>query len=195
MNDDWTENVEDPNDYTTFCATMGCRTMLGKDRHTGSYSRIGRGNISPITINLPKLGIEHGICLGKREKPDIDGFYKDLDRVLNLVEQGLIDRYKYICSQSPKSAPFMYQNGTIKDYDKVTDTVEPAMKHGTNAVGLIGIAELCIAMFGKHHGESIEAYKFALDLIKYMSNFTKEAAERNNMNFSLYFTPRYMWEA
>ena len=189
VNNDWTENVEDPNDYTTYCATMGCRTMLGKDIHTGSYSRIGRGNISPITINLPKLGIEHGICLGKRDKADIDGFYKDLDRVLNLVEKGLVDRYEYICSQSPKSATFMYGNGTIKDYDKVDNTVREAIKHGTNAVGLIGIAELCIAMFGKHHGESVEAYKFALDLIKYMSNFTKQAAERNNMNFSLYFTP------
>ena len=166
-----------------------CRTMIGKDIHTGSYSKIGRGNISPITINLPKLGIEHGICLGKREKPDIEGFYKDLDRVLAITEKGLIDRYKYITSQSPKSATFMYENGTIKDYDKVNDTVEPAMKHGTNAVGLIGMAELCIAMFGKHHGESKEAYQFALDLIKYMSKFTKEAAERDNMNFSLYFTP------
>ena len=189
VNNDWTENVEDPDDYTTYCATMGCRTMLGKDIHTGSYSRIGRGNISPITINLPKLGIEHGICLGKRDKADIEGFYKDLDRVLNLVEKGLVDRYEYICSQSPKSATFMYGNGTIKDYDKVDNTVREAMKHGTNAVGFIGIAELCIAMFGKHHGESLEAYQFALDVVKHMSEFTKQAAERNNMNFSLYFTP------
>lgn len=188
-NGDWTENIDDPDDYTTFFSTMGCRTLLGKDRHTGSYSKIGRGNISPITINLAKLGIEHGICLGKRNTPDIEGFFKDLDRVLNITEKGLVDRYKYICSQSPKSATFMYNNGTIKDYDKCVQDVSEAIKHGTNAVGLIGVAEMCIAMFGKHHGESLESYQFALEVIKHMSAFTKEAADRNDMNFSLYFTP------
>lgn len=168
---------------------------FGKDIHTNSYSRIGRGNISPITINLPKIAIEYGICLNKREKPDIEGFYKKLDEMLAITEKGLVDRYEYICNQNPKSAPFMYKNGTVKDYDKVDTTVREAMKHGTNAVGLIGIAETCIALFGKHHGESLESYKFALDLIKYMSKFTKEATERNNMNFSLYFTPKQMWAA
>lgn len=188
-NGDWTENIDDPNDYTTFFSTMGCRTLLGKDRFTNSYSKIGRGNISPITINLPKLGIEHGICLGKRDKADIEGFYEDLDRILKITEKGLIDRFNYISSQSPKSATFMYENGTIRDYDKCETDVKEAMKHGTNAIGLIGVAEMCIAMFGKHQGESLEAYKFALEVIEHMYDFMKEAGERNDLNFSLYFTP------
>lgn len=188
-NGDWTENIDNPDDYTTFFSTMGCRTLLGRDRFTGSYSKIGRGNISPITINLAKLGLECGIALGDRTEPDLDKFYSELDRVLRVTEQGLIDRFNYICSQNPKSASFMYANGTIKDYEKAKENVKEAMKHGTNAVGLIGMAECCIALFGKHHGESLEAYKFALDIIKRMSNFTKEASDRNDMNFSLYFTP------
>lgn len=188
-NGDWTENVDDPDDYTTFFSTMGCRTLLGKDRHTGSYSKIGRGNISPITINLAKLGLECGIALGQREEADLTKFFMELDRILDITEKGLVDRYNYIASQNPKSASFMYQNGTIKDYDKVGTDVREAIKHGTNAVGLIGMAECCKALFGVHHGENLAAYQFALKVIKHMSNFTKEAAERNNMNFSLYFTP------
>lgn len=188
-NGDWTENIDDPDDYTTFFSTMGCRTLLGKDRHTGSYSKIGRGNISPITINLAKLGLECGIALGQREEADLTKFFMELDRILDITEKGLVDRYNYIASQNPKSASFMYQNGTIKDYDKVGTDVREAIKHGTNAVGLIGMAECCKALFGVHHGENLAAYQFALKVIKHMSNFTKEAAERNNMNFSLYFTP------
>lgn len=189
VNGDWTENIEDPNDYTTNACTMGCRTMIGKDIHTGSYSKIGRGNISPITINLPKLGIEYGIALGKRTKPDLEGFEKALDELLLVVRQGLIDRYEYIASQSPKSAPFMYKNGTILDGEKCIEDNREAIKHGTNAIGIIGIAEMCIALFGKHHGESAEAYEYALNLVKKMSDFTKESTAQYNMNFSLYFTP------
>lgn len=188
-NGDWTENIEDPNDYSTFMATMGCRTLLGKDRHTNSYSKLGRGNISPITINLPKLGLEHGIKLNDRTEADLDSFMKDLDRVLNIVETGLVERYEYICNQNVKSAQFMYENGTIKDADKCIISVREAMKHGTNAIGLIGIAEMCNALFNKHHGESLESYKFALKIVKHISNFCKEASERNDMNFSCYFTP------
>lgn len=188
-NGDWTENIEDPEDYTTFFATMGCRTLLGKDVHTNSYSKVGRGNISPITINLPKLGLEYGIKLKEREVPDLEGFMNKLDEVLKVTRKGLVDRYEYICNQSIKSAQFMYENGTIKDFDKCETTVREAMKHGTNAIGLIGIAETCNALFGKHHGESLEVYQFALNIIKHIDEFAKESVKEYNMNFSTYFTP------
>ena len=42
---------------------MGCRTMLGMDIHDkeNPYNRVGRGNLVPNTMILPKLGIEYGI--------------------------------------------------------------------------------------------------------------------------------------
>lgn len=166
-----------------------CRTLLGKDIHTGSYNRNGRGNVSPITIILPKIGLECGIKLGKRNKPDIEKFYKELDKALDITIKCLVERYEYICNQSPKSAQFMYENPSILDAEKCKDTVREAMKHGTNAVGIIGMAECCNAMFGKHHGESLEAYKFALDVVKYIdARCTKETNDRK-MNFSTYFSP------
>lgn len=81
-NGDWSEAHEDPDDPDTIFATMGCRTMIGADRHGLGYKRVGRGNNTPITIILPKLGIEFGICQSKREKPDLDGFWTCFEETL-----------------------------------------------------------------------------------------------------------------
>jgi len=76
------------------------------------YSKTGRGNCVPVTINLPMLAIPYGICLGKRETPDLDGFMVALNSILDSAKKSLIDRFNYVCSQSVKSAPFMYNNET-----------------------------------------------------------------------------------
>lgn len=163
--------------------------MIGYDIHNDNYVKTGRGNLSPITIILPKLGLDYGIKLGKRDKADIEGFRKALDKTLDLVRDELIARYEYMCNQSPKSAPFMYDNKLMMDSDKCKDTVRECLKHGTNAIGILGMAECCNAMFGKHHGESLESYEFALDTVKYIYNYCQKTTKQYNMNFSLYFTP------
>lgn len=189
VNCDWAEAHEIKGDIDTYFATMGCRTMIGYDRHGLGYTRQGRGNNVPNTIILPKIGIENGICLGKREEADFDGFWKDLDKALELCVKGLLNRYDIIKQQSPKAAPFMYQNGTMQCSKECKDTVEESVKHNSLAVGLIGVAEMCVAMFGKNHAESTEACDFALKVIQYMSDFVKECCEKYDLNFSLYFTP------
>ena len=188
VNGDFAENIEDENDPNTFMSTMGCRTMIGSDIHGLGYSKLGRGNISPVTINLPKLGIKHGICLGK--PLDLEGFWKELDESLELTVQALVDRFYHICNQSVKSAPFMYKNGTVADSESaLKNGVYEAMKHGTNAIGYIGVAEMCQALFGKNHAESDEVKEFALQVIVHMSDFAKESNIKHNLNFSLYATP------
>jgi len=120
VNCDFSQNIEDPNNPDTEMATMGCRTMMGYDRNGLGYSKLGRGNVCPTTINLPKIGIKHGICLGERSKPDLDGFWKELDEVLYLTEMSLVDRFYHVCKQSVASAKFMYGNGTIADFDQAS---------------------------------------------------------------------------
>ena len=190
VNCDFSQNVEEPSNPDTEMATMGCRTMLGYDRHGLGYSKVGRGNVCPTTINLPKIGIRHGICLGEREKPDLDGFWNELDEVLRLTELSLVDRFYHVCKQSVSSARFMYGNGTVADAEKaMAKGVYESMKHGTLAVGYIGIAEMCQALFGKDHSEDKDVWNFALSVVKHIYDFTKEASERNNLNFSCYATP------
>lgn len=174
-------------------ATMGCRTALGYDINGMGWKRGGRGNISPITMNLVELGIKNGICLGERQEADLEAFWKDLDDLLHLAEKGLLDRYEWICQQKAKNAFFMYENGTMKNTlnRKLSpqEEVRECMKHNTLALGYIGVAEMCKALFGEHHGESEEAYEFAYSVVEKIYDFTSECTKVHGLNFSCYATP------
>ena len=189
VNCDYSEAHEDLSNPDTYFATMGCRTMLGYDRHSDSYNRVGRGNLVPNTMILPKLGIEYGICLGKRTEPDLEGFWSAFEDLLMLCEQGLLERFDIMVNQPPEAAPFMYQNGTMKDTDKCVMSNYEALKHGTLAMGYIGIAEMCQALFGKNHAEDKEVHAFALKVVQRINEYAKEASERHDLNFSCYATP------
>ncbi len=56
VNCNWSQAHEDEKNPDTFFSTMGCRTLIGYDRHGLGYIRQGRGNNVPNTIILPKLG-------------------------------------------------------------------------------------------------------------------------------------------
>ena len=189
VNCDYSEAHEDLSNPDTYFATMGCRTMLGYDRHSDSYNRVGRGNLVPNTMILPKLGIEYGICQGKRKEPDLDGFWSAFEDLLMLCEQGLLERFDIMVNQPPEAAPFMYQNGTMRGAQDCVMSNYEALKHGTLAMGYIGIAEMCQALFGKNHAEDKDVHAFALKVVERINEYAKEASERNDLNFSCYATP------
>lgn len=188
-NCDWSQAHEDEENPDTYFSTMGCRTLVGYDRHGLGYIRQGRGNNVPNTIILPKLGIEFGICLGKRTEPDLEGFWDAFEETLKLTEKGLLERFEIMIEQSPKAAPFMYQNNTIQDAHECKESVYNALKHNTLAIGYIGVAEMCVALFGKNHAEDKKVHEFALSVVKRINEFAAEASERNDLNFSCYATP------
>lgn len=188
-NCDWSQAHEDEENPDTYFSTMGCRTLVGYDRHGLGYIRQGRGNNVPNTIILPKLGIEFGICLGKRTEPDLEGFWDAFEETLKLTEKGLLERFEIMIEQSPKAAPFMYQNNTIQGARECKENVYNALKHNTLAIGYIGVAEMCVALFGKNHAEDKKVHEFALSVVKRINEFAAEASERNDLNFSCYATP------
>lgn len=174
----------------TEMATMGCRTLIGNDVNGMGYNKLGRGNITPVTINLPYIGIEHGICLGERDTPDEEGFFKDLNHMLDLATKELVDRYEYICSQSIKAGSFMYNNGTIADSDKALFLgVKESMKHGSQALGYIGLANACYAMYGKYFHQDKKVLEFAKKVIKTIYDRAKENTAKYHLNFSAYSSP------
>ena len=191
VNGDWSQNIDDPDNPDTWMSTMGCRTLVGRDRNGFGYSKLGRGNVSPATINLIRIGIMNGICLGERDSADIEGFWKQLDETIDLTIKSVIDRFEYIVSQSCKSAPFMYKNQTMlggKWMDK--DCIRDVMKHNTLAIGYIGVAEMCQAMFGKDHADGDEeVYDFALSVVKHIYDRASEASDKYNLNFGCYASP------
>ena len=181
---------EENGDQDTEMATMGCRTMLLYDRNGLGYSKVGRGNVCPVTINLPRIALRHRPRGTPEWKPDIDGFWAELDEVLDLAKQALLERYARICSQPTRCAPFMYKNGTVADAALCGDYgVEPAMRHSTLALGYIGVAEMCQTLFGRNHAEDADVHAFALEVVRRIYDFCAAASEAENLNFSCYATP------
>ena len=182
----------DPNDYRTEIATMGCRTRVYSSIFPESnYTTFGRGNLSFTSINLPRIGIKHGIALGEREKPDWKGFYKELDELMDLVARQLLDRYEFQAKQHVRNFPFLMGEGNWIGSKKLgwNDTLREVIKHGTLSIGFIGLAEALVAMTGKHHGESDEMQEKGLEIVKHMREKADEFTKRYNLNFSIIATP------
>ena len=190
-NVDWSVNEGyDRNDPRTYVATMGCRTYNGKDINAdeGVNPQIkdGRGNICPVTIILPTLAMKAKEESLKNNTSILEEFFKILEIKLVEAKDMLIERYKFICSQSPDSAKFMYENGLMLGYDG--KTIESAMKHGTLALGQIGLAETLQILISKNHttDEGMELAKRIESLFK---TRCAEFKLENKLNIGVYYTP------
>lgn len=179
----------DPNDYKTEIATMGCRTRVLANVN-GPNTPVGRGNNSFTTINLPRLGIKHGI-VGEKGVFDKEGFFKELDEELDAVTGQLLERMEIQASKKVKNFPFLMGQHIWLGSEKLgwEDTLEEVVKQGTLSVGFIGLAECLTALIGKHHGESEEAQQLGLEIIGHMRAKMDEETEKHHLNFSLLATP------
>lgn len=182
-------SVYNPNDYHTEIATMGCRTRV-LSNVCGKSTAIGRGNLSFTTINLPRLGIKHGIK-GPNKQYDLTGFITELDQVIDDCIGQLLERYKIQCNKKVKNFPFLMGQGVWEGSNslKNEDNLSSVVKQGTLSIGFIGLAECLIALNGKHHGESVEAQALGLKIISHMREKMDQAVETYHLNFSLLATP------
>ena len=165
-------------------ATMGCRTrVIGDINDVNNQIVTGRGNLSFTSINLPRLAIE--------SKGNLTKFYELLDDMLDLVRDQLLHRYSLQCKKTVRNYPFLMGQGVWKNSEQlgIDDTLEDVLKHGTLSIGFIGLAETLTALIGKHHGESEEAQKLGLEIIKHMRDYTDKMSEIYSLNFSLLATP------
>ena len=179
----------DSNNYETEVGYMGCRTrVLGNVVDPNKSITPGRGNLSFTSINLPRLGIKHGIVSGET---DLDGFFQELGELMDLVKDQLLERFEIQCSRRIYNFPFLLGQGIWIDSEKLkpNDRLRKVLKHGTLTIGFIGLAECLKALIGKHHGESEEAQKLGLKIIGFMREKTDKYAEEYNLNFSLIATP------
>ena len=179
-------------DYNTEVGYMGCRTrVLANVADKDKCVTAGRGNLSFTSINLPRLGIKHGIATKKRKVADMEGFYKELDELLELVKDQLLERFEIQCNKRVYNFPFLIGEGLWLDSEKLkpTDKLRRVLKHGTLTVGFIGLAECLKALIGKHHGESEEAQKLGLEIIGHMKDKMDEYALKYNLNFGVIATP------
>ena len=173
-----------PGKPETEVAYMGCRTRVIANAHDPSReTTYGRGNLSFTSINLPRIAI--------RSHGDVDWFFEDLDRKIDLVIAQLLARFKLQCQKTVRNYPFLMGQGIWMDSEHLDpdDSVGEVLKHGTLTCGFIGLAECLKALTGKHHGECDEAQNLGLDIVRHMRERMDQASKRTGLNFSLIATP------
>ena len=191
-NVDWSGNAGyDVNDPCTYFSTMGCRTANGWDINGLGQRKDGRGNICPVTIIMPTLAMQavkyyETMPCGDIEEDTIEFFMQLLDVKIHEAKDMLLERFEYICSQSASAAKFMYENGTMAGYDG--KDIRSALKHGTLALGQLGLAETLQILIGCDHTTE-KGMELAKRIEKLFKTRCAEFKEEYKLNFGVYFTP------
>ena len=191
-NIDWSGNAGyDKNDPRTYFSTMGCRTANGWDVNGFGQLKDGRGIICPVTIIMPTLAMEAKEKVSTWDYHDdrdtIAEFMNILDKAIHDAKDMLIERFEYICSQNPASAKFMYENGLMEGYIP-EEGIRSALKHGTLALGQIGLAETLQLLIGKDHTTK-EGMELAKEIESLFNKRCAEFKKEYSLNFGVYYTP------
>ena len=180
VNVDWSVNEGfDRDNPATYTATMGCRTYNGYDINGFGQLKDGRGNICPVTIIMPVLAM--------KANQDPEKFMKLLDKKICEAKDMLIERFEWICSQNPASAKFMYENNVMAGYVP-EEGIRSALKHGTLALGQLGLAETLQILIGCDH-TSPEGMEFAKRIEQLFLDRCNEFKQEYKLNFGVYYTP------
>ena len=194
---------------TEIMSTMGCRTQNGADINavdsyknnikqvikdgtlyddvTSAARKDSRGNICPVTIIMPTLAMQAKEKAGDKQEDIVPIFMKLLDKKINEARDMLLERFDWICSQSAKSAKFMYENGTMYGY-KPEEGIRSALKHGTLAIGQLGLAETLQILIGKDHTTK-EGMQLAIEIETLFKEKCAKFKKDYKLNFGVYYTP------
>lgn len=198
-------------------STMGCRTCQFTDinfdesyranlnrvlqgekiertdvQHISSNQKDSRGNICPVTIIMPTLAMQ------AVDKCEIDGgagveelyvtyFMNLLDQKIYEAKDMLLERFEWICSQSPESAKFMYENNVMAGYIP-EEGIRSALKHGTLAIGQLGLAETLQILIGCDHTTE-NGMELAKRIEQLFKDRCAEFKQKYKLNFGVYYTP------
>lgn len=114
-------------------------------------------------------------------------FMNLLDEKIAEAKDQLIERFDWICSQSPASAKFMYENNLMAGYIP-EEGIRSALKHGTLALGQLGLAETLQILIGTDH-TTPEGMELAKRIESLFKQRCAEFKEQYKLNFGVYYTP------
>lgn len=168
--------------YGEEASYMGCRTRVLANRH-GPEVSAGRGNLSFTTINLPRLAIRANRHLG--------AFFRDLDALMALAARQLHHRFTVQSRLRVRDMPFLMGQGLYLGSEQLgpDDQIAPVVRHGSLAIGFIGLAETLAALTGEHHGQSEQARQLGLEIVRRMRQATDACSEQYDLNYALLATP------
>ena len=168
----------------TEIAYMGCRTrVIANTYDPENEISNGRGNLSFTSINLPRLAI--------KSNRNIDIFFDDLERKLDLVMEQLLERFEIQARKKVENFPFLMGQGVWIGSEKLRrgEEIREVLKHGTLSIGYIGLAECLVALTGHHHAENAESRNLGIEIIGFMRRYADMASKKYNMNVTLLATP------
>ena len=125
----------------------------------------------------------------------MDDFWDKLKTYTNLCIKQLHERFVYQSQKNPQQSLSFYMAKVLgqewRNVKTQHEKLEEILKQGTLSVGFVGLAEALVQLFGLHHGESQEAFKWlGYKFIKYMRDRMDEATkEYHGLNFTLLATP------
>lgn len=167
----------------------------------GKDTSIGRGVLSSIGIDLPKIAIESFLSIRKDLNLDIEiseklsekfkvelkkKFMDELEKYTKIVLQQLVERFKFQASATKLHFPSL-MSGLWMESDSLNsdETIENVIKHGTLNIGIVGLSECLIVLNDKHHGEAEEAMKLGIEIINEINNLLDEFSDKYKLNFAL----------
>lgn len=124
---------------------------------------------------------------GPSKEEAVGKFMELLEKKIGEAKDMLIERFNWICQQPAGSAKFMYENGTMTGYIP-EEGIKSALKHGTLAIGQLGLAEALQLLIGKDHTDP-EGMEVAKQIEGLFKNLCAEYKEKYKLNFGVYYTP------
>lgn len=134
-----------------------------------------------VTINLPQIGMLN--------KGDEEGYFKMLDKRMELVKDALMLKHKLLEGTKSDVSPIHWQHGAIARLDS-GETIDKLLHGGysTISIGYIGIYEATKLVTGKSH-TTPEGKEFATKILKKLNEYKDKWTKEENIQFAVYGTP------
>jgi ribonucleoside-triphosphate reductase len=164
-------------------AIMGCRTRVVADKY-GKTGSMERGNIAYVTINLPRIALE----ISKKLPDKLSVFLSNWGKIAETTSKILEHRYYQLVLKRQRT-----DFRTNSEYDLWCESFRnnslgDIFKHGTLAIGFIGLSEAVEILTGKKYYEDVNACKVAVEIATYMRNYIDHLRDTSKFNYSLLAT-------
>lgn len=134
------------------------------------------------SMNLPRIAIKN--------KGNEEGFYKELDRILEICKENSVFRARYLENTTAETAPILWEHGALAVKEK-KDTIKDLVWGGyaTISIGYIGLSEVSQLLYGVDFSQDEEVYTKTFNILRYIRAKVEEFKAETGLGFALYSTP------
>jgi len=173
----------DPSSTRSMCCRLNLRLEDVVEASKGGLwnAGVGTGSLSVVTINMPQLGYlahkdaaTHGVIGGFATTDMIKAFYRRLDILLEAAHKHSEWKRKKI-NEGFEMGLMPFSKSYMKNFNSFFSTI-----------GLVGMNECCLNMFGKPIYECVDFVDGVLD---YMHNYVRKLTKEHGHPYNLEESP------